>query len=177
MQKELDKPVGISPEIQAYIDDLVQNISQQYESRIAEMWEQFRLTKAKRYLPQSEKFPAQGCLFNEADSLTDTGLSDDEPEMETVTYTRKRGRKPINPDLPREVIEYDLPEDEKICPCSQSQLHAIGVESSEQLEIIPKQVKVLRQERKKYACRHCENHGESRKITIASMPRQAPLLP
>ncbi|MDD1830110.1 IS66 family transposase [Photobacterium sp. ZSDE20] len=172
MQKELDKPVGITPEIQAYIDGLVQNISQQYESRIAEMWEQFRLAQAKRYLPQSEKFPAQGCLFNEAESLTDTGPSDDEPEMETVTYTRKRGRKPINPDLPREVIEYDLPEDAKTCPCCQGELHAIGVETSEQLEIIPKQVKVLRHERKKYACRHCENHGEGSKIITASMPRQ-----
>ncbi|WP_197068472.1 hypothetical protein [Photobacterium gaetbulicola] len=55
MQKELDKPVGITPEIQAYIDGLVQNISQQYESRIAEMWEQFRLAQAKRYLPQTHQ--------------------------------------------------------------------------------------------------------------------------
>lgn len=107
MQKELDKSSGITPEIQAYIDSLVQN----YESRITERWEQFWLVQAKRYLPQSEKFPAQGCLFNKAKSQADTGPSGDEPEMETVTYTRKRGRKPINPDLPREVIEYadDLP--------------------------------------------------------------------
>ncbi|UTV26474.1 hypothetical protein [Photobacterium atrarenae] len=96
MQKELEKPSGITPEIQAYIGDLVQNVSQQYESRIAEMWEQFRLAQAKRYLPQSEKFPAQGCLFNEAETLADTGPFDDEPEMETVTYTRKRGLKPMN---------------------------------------------------------------------------------
>ncbi len=168
MQKELEKPSGITPEIQAYIDSLVQN----YESRIAEMWEQFRLAQAKRYLPQSEKFPAQGCLFNEAESLADTGPSDDEPDMETVTYTRKRGRKPINPDLPREVIEHDLPAGEKICPCCQGELHCIDIETSEQLEIIPKQVKVLRHERKKYACRHCENHGEGSKIITAPMPRQ-----
>ncbi|PSV98474.1 IS66 family transposase [Photobacterium lipolyticum] len=176
MQKELDKPSGITPEIQAYIDGLVQNVSQEitneYESRIAEMWEQFRLAQAKRYLPQSEKFPAQGCLFNEAELLTDNEVIDDEPEMETVTYTRKRGRKPINPDLPREIIEHDLPENEKICPCCQSELHYIDVETSEQLEIISKQVKVLRHERKKYACRHCENHGEGSKIITASMPRQ-----
>lgn len=168
MQKELEKPSGITPEIQTYIDGLVQ----QYESRIAAMWEQFRLAQAKKYLPQSEKFPAQGCLFNEAETLVDIGPSDDEPEMETVTYTRKRGRKPINPDLPREVIEYDLADDEKTCPCCQGQLHAVGVESSEQLDIIPKQVKVLRHERKKYACRHCENHGEGSKIITAAMPRQ-----
>ncbi|OOF30019.1 hypothetical protein, partial [Salinivibrio costicola] len=69
MQKELEKPSGITPEIQTYIDGLVQ----QYESRIAAMWEQFRLAQAKKYLPQSEKFPAQGCLFNEAETLVDIG--------------------------------------------------------------------------------------------------------
>uniref|UniRef100_UPI001ABB3F02 transposase n=1 Tax=Burkholderia ambifaria TaxID=152480 RepID=UPI001ABB3F02 len=30
---------------------------------------------------------------------------------------RKRGRRPLPADLPRERIEYDLPEDRKICPC------------------------------------------------------------
>ncbi|OOF29727.1 hypothetical protein, partial [Salinivibrio costicola] len=73
MQKELEKPSGITPEIQTYIDSLVQNISQQYEARIAAMWEQFWLAQAKKYLPQSEKFPAQGCLFNEAETLVDIG--------------------------------------------------------------------------------------------------------
>jgi transposase len=136
------------------------------------MWEEFRRAQAKRYLPQSEKFPAQGCLFNEAEALDDTPLNNDEPETETITYTRKRGRKPINPDLPREVVEHDLPEDEKTCGCCQSPLHLIGVETSEQLEIIPKQVKVLRHERKKYACRQCETHGEGSKIITASMPKQ-----
>lgn len=62
MQKELSKPSGITPEIQAYIDSLVesatQKISKKYEARIADMWEQFRHAQAKRYLPQSEKFPA-----------------------------------------------------------------------------------------------------------------------
>ncbi|KHT65578.1 hypothetical protein RJ45_00045 [Photobacterium gaetbulicola] len=74
--------------------------------------------------------------------------------------------------MPREVIEYDLSEDAKACPCCQGELHAIGIETSEQLEIIPKQVKVLCHERKKYACRHCENHGEGSKIITALMPRQ-----
>ncbi|MGR5270064.1 IS66 family transposase zinc-finger binding domain-containing protein [Vibrio astriarenae] len=170
MQKELTKPDGITPEIQAYIDSLMAISARKYESRIAEMWEEFRRTQAKRYLPQSEKFPAQGCLFNEAEALDDTPLYNDKPETETITYTRKRGRKPINPDLPCDVIEHDLPEDEKTCGCCQSPLHLIGVETSEQLEIIPKQVKVVRHERKKYACRQCENHGEGSKIITASMP-------
>ncbi|RIZ54469.1 hypothetical protein [Vibrio sp. PID23_8] len=100
MQKELSKPAGITPEIQAYIDSLVETTSQKitnkYESRIAEMWEQFRRAQAKRYLPQSEKFPAQGCLFNEAEQLNDAPVDNDEPETETITYTRTNDdRTPI----------------------------------------------------------------------------------
>ena len=53
MQKELTKPDSITPEIQAYIDSLMASSAQKYESRIAEMWEEFRRAQAKRYLPQS----------------------------------------------------------------------------------------------------------------------------
>ncbi|MCG3885603.1 IS66 family transposase zinc-finger binding domain-containing protein [Photobacterium leiognathi] len=42
-----------------------------------------------------------------------------------------------------------MADSKKVCDCCQSPLHAIGVETSEQIEIIPKQVKVLRHERKK----------------------------
>ncbi|SNX50900.1 Transposase IS66 family protein [Vibrio thalassae] len=136
------------------------------------MWEQFRRAQAMHYLPQSEKFPAQGCLFNEAEQLNDAPVDNDDPETETITYTRKRGRKPINPNLPREVIEHDLADSEKVCNCYQSPMHAIGVETSEQIEIIPKQVKVLRHERKKYACRHCKQQGTGSKVVTAKMPKQ-----
>ncbi|KHT61912.1 hypothetical protein RJ45_20500 [Photobacterium gaetbulicola] len=101
MQKELDKPVGITPEIQAYIDGLVQNISQQYESRIAEMWEQFRLAQAKRYLPQSEKFLAHGWLDKAAAKLLPQS-----PMGKAVSYALKQW-----PYLERYVEDGDYPID------------------------------------------------------------------
>ncbi|MGZ2281650.1 IS66 family transposase zinc-finger binding domain-containing protein [Vibrio alginolyticus] len=116
------------------------------------------------YLPQSVKFPAQGYSFNEAEQLNDAPVDNDEPETKTIIYTLKRGRKPSNLDLSREVIEHDLPDSEKVCDCYQSSLQAIGVETSDQLEIIPKQLKVLRHEPKKYACRHCEQQRTGSKV-------------
>ncbi|WP_175743869.1 IS66 family transposase zinc-finger binding domain-containing protein, partial [Burkholderia ambifaria] len=67
---------------------------------------------------------------------------------------RKRGRRPLPADLPRERIEYDLPEDRKICPCCGKALHRMGEEVSEQLHMEVK-VSVLQHARAKYACRHC----------------------
>ena len=49
----------------------------------------------------------------------------------------KRGRKPLDPALPRHVVRHELPESERVCPHDGSPLKEIGVEASEQLDIIP----------------------------------------
>ena len=73
------------------------------------------------------------------------------------THVRiKRGRKPLDPALPREVIRHELPVSERTCPHDGATLTEIGVEASEQLDIIPQQVRVIRHERVKYACPCCD---------------------
>jgi transposase len=79
----------------------------------------------------------------------------------------KRGRKPLDPALPREVVRHELPEGERVCPHDGSALSEIGVEVSEQLDIIPQQVRVIRHERVKYACRCCDGA-----IRLAARPPQ-----
>lgn len=79
----------------------------------------------------------------------------------------KRGRKPLDPALPREVVRHELPEDERVCPHDGSALSEIGVEVSEQLDIIPQQVRVIRHERVKYACPCCDGA-----IRLAARPPQ-----
>jgi transposase len=54
------------------------------------------------------------------------------------------------------VLRHELPEDERLCPHDGSPLQEIGVETSEQLDIIPQQVRVIRHERVKYACPCCD---------------------
>ena len=47
----------------------------------------------------------------------------------------------------------------------------MGEETSEQLEFIPAQVKVIEHVRPKYSCRHCEHNGTEVKIRIAPVPK------
>ena len=79
----------------------------------------------------------------------------------------KRGRKPLDPALPREVVRHELPADERVCPHDGAALREIGVETSEQLDIIPQQVRVIRHERVKYACPCCDGG-----LRLAAKPPQ-----
>jgi transposase len=109
-------------------------------------------------------------FLNEAEALAPTAATlpaqeEDEADTHVSGHTRKKpGRKPLDPALPREVIRYELAESERICPHDGSVLVEIGVEVSEQLDIVPQQVRVIRHERVKYACPRCD---ESLKVTPA----------
>ena len=141
--------------------------------------EQFRLAQLKRFAPSSEKFGAQGCLFNEAEQDVATLAPDTEEEAdkEPKSAGKKRGRKPLPAHLPRQRVEHDLPESEKVCRCCQGTLHRMGEDISEQLDIVPATVQVLQHIRFKYACRHCDRHGESSQIITSPMPPQPMPMP
>jgi transposase len=64
-----------------------------------------------------------------------------------------RGSLPVH--LPR--IETIVDISDKRCPCCQGQLHRIGEDTSEKLDIVPAQFRVLLVRRPKYACRACES--------------------
>src|SRR5476649_1596264 len=64
-----------------------------------------------------------------------------------------RGALPVH--LPRIEIVVDI--DDKTCPCCQGELHRIGEDKSERLDIVPAQLRVLVTRRPKYACRTCED--------------------
>lgn len=87
--------------------------------------------------------------------------SEDKPQEWTG-----RGRKPLPEGFIRENVIHDLSEDEKFCPCG-CLLSKIGEEISEQLELIPAQLKVLRHLRSKYACKKCQEG-----VITAPMPTQ-----
>jgi len=92
----------------------------------------------------------------------------DEEGIDVPAHKRaKRGRKPLDPALPRTVVRHELPESERVCPHDGSTLKEIGVEASEQLDIIPQQVRVIRHERVKYACPCCDGS-----LRLACRPAQ-----
>ena len=116
-----------------------------------------RLFAAKSEARGSEQ---KDLLFNEIEALAPVALPAEvapEDTVEVPAHRRaKRGRKPLDPALPREVIRHELPEAERICPNDGAQLEEIGVEASEQLDVVPAQVRVIRHERVKYACPCCD---------------------
>jgi transposase len=112
-------------------------------------------------------------FFNEAEVLgagaepaVEESVGDD--KLDVPGHKRaKRGRKPLDPALPREVVRHELPESERVCPHDGAALQEIGVEATEQLDIIPQQVRVIRHERVKYACPCCDGS-----LRLAAKPEQ-----
>ncbi|AMV41321.1 IS66 family transposase [Paraburkholderia caribensis] len=98
-------------------------------------------------------------LFNEAEVLgaNATPAQEDTPGTKVAAHTRnKRGRKPLDPALPRDIHRHELPEAERFCANDGHALVEIGVEISEQLNVIPEQIRVTQHQRVKYACPCCD---------------------
>ncbi len=68
---------------------------------------------------------------------------------------RRSNRGSLPAHLPRIEIVVDI--DDKACPCCRGQLHRIGEDKSERLDIVPAYFRVLVTRRPKYACRTCED--------------------
>lgn len=138
---------------------------------------ELRLLRQKLYGPTSERKiiepEIQENLFNEAEA---TAKEEPAEEKETITYERKKGgRRPLPEDLPRIEEVHDIPEEEKVCGCG-GRLSRIGEEVTEQLDIVPRQCRVIRHIRPKYACRQCEG-AESEKAAVQIAPPPVQLLP
>ncbi|NDY96433.1 IS66 family transposase [Wenzhouxiangella limi] len=133
--------------------------------RIRQLEEIIRTFQRKTFAGTSEQASAaQLGLFNEAEEIEATAP----PEVPVTPHARqRRGRPALPPELPREEIVYDLPDADKVCPHDGTALELIGQDTSEQLDIIPAQVKVIRHVRMKYACPCCQQH-----VAIAAKPAQ-----
>lgn len=62
-------------------------------------------------------------------------------------------RKSLPSHLPR--IEVVIEPEDKSCPCCRGAMHVIGEETSQRLDVIPAQFRILVTRRPKYACRAC----------------------
>ena len=138
------------------------------EATITTLMHYLKLSQAARFGSKSEKvtddedtpmLPGIGQVFDEASIEV-------EPKKPAKKRAAQGGRKPLPSTLPRTIITHHIQEDEKICPCGNA-LHCIGKEESEQLEVIPAQVKVIKNVRLRYGCKACEDT-----IILAKMPPQ-----
>jgi transposase len=128
------------------------------DAKILSLQEQLNLALARRYAASSEKLsPDQIYLFDEAEveALVSTDEQAEEEEtVEVPAHTRKkRGRKPLPDLLPRVEVVHDIAAEHRHCPHDGKPLVEIGEVSSEQLDIVPAKIQVIRHIRKQYACK------------------------
>ena len=141
--------------------------------QIDDLQGQLLYLKRQMFGKKSEKFnPQQLLMFQDLYDELKSKLEDAQPNSPKTKRSRPnanhKGRKPLPDDLPRDTVEIEPSEDEKICPdCGQSK-QRIGEEITEKLDYIPGVLRVKRIVRPKFACKPCENH-----VSIAELPPMA----
>ncbi|MES3022005.1 MAG: IS66 family transposase [Pseudomonadota bacterium] len=141
---------------------------------VVRMVEQAKLARHRLYGASSEQMAAlQQSLFDEAEALAQGSNEESEAPQAPSDASDKPFRKaargkraPLPVGLPRVEVVHDVPESERTCPCG-SAMVVIGEDVSEQLDIVPMQVRVLRHVRKRYAC-----PGSTHAPVTATLPPQ-----
>jgi len=131
--------------------------NEQLKVQVLTLTEQLNLALARRYAASSEKLsPDQIWLFDEAELEGEAELgtaADDGDEITVAAHKRKKhGRKALPDHLPRIDVIHELPESMRRCDHDGQLLTEIDEVISEQLDIIPAKIQVIRHIRKKYAC-------------------------
>jgi len=146
---------------------------------LVEKYERLRLMIFGR---SSEKLSEQDIkqlrLFNEAEN----GASEQEAEsaatVEVSAHRRvKRGRKPIDENLPREIVVHDVSDADKTCPCCGAERPLIDEETTEEVDIIPAKLKVTRHVRRVYGACRCEGFSASGVPAVLRSPMPPRLIP
>lgn len=147
---------------------------------INHLFEQMILLRHRQFGSSSELLSAQGRLFDEAEVLAaDTTEAQDVapippvvPDAGKVTPAIKaRGKRaPLPAELPRVEIAHDVPEAERTCPCG-TPMVVIGQEVSEQLDIVPMQIRVLRHIRNTYGCPASEHAPVTATLPAQPLPK------
>ncbi len=154
-----------------------QQIEQQSQF-IERLLEQIKLARHQHFGVRSERFsPDQIQLaFNEAEAsvAAEQAVSDNSQNDDALTvssYRRsKGGRRPLPAELPRVEVVHALDDEACTCDVCQAHLEVIGQKVSEQLDLIPAQVRVLKHVRHTYRCPDCEGQ-------IKTAPRPAQPIP
>src|SRR3954468_8789947 len=91
-----------------------------------------------------------------------------DPELRKDNAAKRRANRGALPaHLPR--IEVTLEPEDTACPCCRATMTVIGEDTSERLDVIPAQFRVIVTKRPKFACRACPG-------TVVQAPAPAPLI-
>ena len=159
----------------------MQTIRDEAHAYVIRMLEQAVLARQRMFGASSEQLSAQSRLFDEAEVLAQTSTEAQDtapiaaevptsaaPANSTAPSTKPaRGKRaPLAASLPRVDVVHDVAEANRTCPCGTPMVE-IGQDISEQLDIVPMQVRVLRHIRKRYGC-----PGSQHAPVTAALPAQ-----
>ena len=99
-----------------------------------------------------------------------------DPALRHEGATKRRANRGALPaHLPR--VEVTLLPEDTTCPCCRGAMTVIGCDSSERLDVIPAQYRVLVTHRPKLACRSCEGsivqHATPPRLIVGGIPTEA----
>jgi transposase len=130
------------------------------QKTIQELREELALYKRKLFGRSSERHvedESQLRLFQ--DDTVQPVEVEDEPEEEEPGKKRRR-RKKKSEKLPahllRTIIEADVAEDKRICPCCGDEMPIIATDIAERLDLVPAKMFVIEIRRPKRACSKCK---------------------
>jgi len=145
----------------------------EHKQLIQWLMEQLKLSKRRQFGVSSEQSDwEQTSFFNEAEVTANAAVP--EPELETVKEHRRKKRTNADrmpPDLPVEVVEHKLPEQDRACPECGHDMHVMGHDTREELKLIPAKAVIVRHVSSVYACRCCEKTNDYVPIEKAPMPQ------
>jgi transposase len=108
----------------------------------------------------SERLPEEQLRFAFEEIEASIAANEAEAEKRSAELRRGRaeqrreGRGRLPPHLPR--VEVVLAPEDAACPCCRGEMTVIGHDTSERLDVVPAQFRVLVTRRPKLACRACE---------------------
>jgi transposase len=142
---------------------------QRRDVEIEQLREKLNALLASRYGASSEQIPDEQLrLFNEAEVDAEVIVDDAEAGIEVPAHRRRRGgRRALPEQLPRVDIHYELDDAERVCPHDATMLERVSEVITEQLDVIPARLQVVRHIRGTYACPCCR-----KTMKTASLPAQ-----
>ena len=154
---------------QAELNSACATIEEQHGKLAAAQQQIVELLRAMRGKQRERIDPDQLLLFQigELEKFIDEqGTKAEEPARRRK---RKRGRRLIPDDAPREEVFHELLEEDRLCPHDGQPMPLIRYEESEQLEYVPPKVKVLVHKRAVYACPL--KHDDAKLVTAPEPPQ------
>jgi transposase len=139
---------------------MLREVVPELQTENEKLWLLIQRLLRHRYGPRSEKLDLdqlQLMLEDAEQGAAEAGAAADaaapsERRRRTTPAQRNRGALPAH--LPRYEVVIDIAH--KDCPCCGGTLHVIGEDRSEQLDLVPAQLRVKVVCRPRYGCRACE---------------------